>query len=144
MFRVRVCGWMSSFCSLSIRQCLGSFIGSNYHPNMRPAESSAETPPPLWWRRRSHHHLRMEVHSQGHLEASVRFEIVLRLLLVSVQVTDGMGWYQSCMFAPCSHTGPPLSVLIFTAAPCSLNHLPATWTNRVLPQLEIRHEQGLV
>lgn len=58
----------------------------------------------------------MEVHSQGHLEASVRFEIVLQEVfeLVVGERADGMGWYQSCMFAPCSHTGSSLSALIFT------------------------------
>lgn len=143
MFRVQSLSlWLDELVLFTV-QCLGSVIGSNYHPNMKPAESSAETPPPLWWRR-SHHHLRMEVHSQGHLEASVRFEIVFELVVGERAGYRRMGWYQSSMFAPCSHTGPPLSVLIFTASPCSLSHLPATWTDRVLPQLEIRHEQGLV
>lgn len=93
---------MSSFCSLPIRQCLGSFIGSNYHPNMKPAESSAETPPLRWWR--SHPHLRMEVHSQGHLEASVRFEIVLQQVFELV-VGERAG-YRRDGLVPVMHASP--------------------------------------
>lgn len=66
---------------------------------MKPAESSAETTPPLWWRR-SHHHLRMEVHSRGHLEASVRFEIIFEL------VVGECAGYRRDGLVPVMHVGP--------------------------------------